>query len=179
MFSCFKSILEHPNGITYDGVDADEKILYVMRQSFITNIPWIFMVIVLSISPMFLLPTLPDFISVSFRLVLVIFWYLVTFGFGFQRFLNWFFNVYIVSDKKIVDVDFHGIMYKNISEAPLRSIEDVTSTVKGFFGVIFNIGDVYIQTAAEQREFEFTNIDNPSKVRDLISDLVAKKRRER
>ena len=172
-----KSILENPKNITYEGEDKDEHILYVFRQSFITNIPWLLIATLLLIIPAFLLPLVPPFIHESFRLPIVLFWYLIVFGYSFQHFLNWFFNVYIVSDKKIIDVDFHGILYKNISEASIKSIEDVTSTVKGLVGVVFNIGDVYIQTAAENREFEFNNVDNPSKVRDLISDLVARKRR--
>lgn len=100
------------------------------------------------------------------------------FGFGFilQNFLNWFFNVYIITNKKIVDVDFHGILYKNISEAPLRNVEDVTSNVSGALEVIFNYGSVYVQTAGERREFEFENVSHPAKIRDIISDLVAKKK---
>jgi hypothetical protein len=71
-----------------------------------------------------------------------------------------------------VDVDFHGILYKNISEAPLRNVEDVTSNISGALEVIFNYGSVFIQTSAEKREFEFENVKNPSKIRDIISDLV-------
>jgi hypothetical protein len=84
----------------------------------------------------------------------------------------WYFNVYIISDKKIVDIDFRGFLYKNISEAPIKNIEDVTSNVSGLFGTTFNFGYVDIQTSAEKREFEFENVSNPSKIRDLIADLV-------
>lgn len=171
-----KSILKNPKGISYEGEDKDEKILYVFRQSLLTNIPWLFITFIMLVSPLFLVSMLPSFISYELKFLLVVFWYLVTFGYTFQRVLNWFFNVYIISNKKILDVDFHGFLYKNISEAPLKSIEDVTSNVKGALGVIFNIGDVYIQTAAEKREFEFTKLDDPSHVRDLVSDLVARKR---
>jgi len=171
-----KSMLENPIDIRYSGEDPDEKILYVFRQSFLVNIPWLFFSIVLCFAPFLILPLVPNFINPGFKFSSTLFWYLIVFGYGLQNFLNWFFNVYIISNKKIVDVDFQGILYKKISEAPLKSIEDVTSTVKGIVGVVFNIGNVYIQTAAENREFEFDFLDNPSKVRDIISDLVAKKR---
>lgn len=71
-----------------------------------------------------------------------------------------------------MDFDFHGVIFKNIAETTLDNIEDVTSTVRGAFGIIFNIGEVKIQTAAEKPEFEFSHIDNPAAVRDIISDLV-------
>jgi hypothetical protein len=70
-------------------------------------------------------------------------------------------------------------MYKNISETTLDNVEDVTSNVTGALGMIFNIGDVFIQTAAERREFEFHAVDDPSRVRDLIADLSAEKRNDR
>ena len=73
-------------------------------------------------------------------------------------------------------MDFNGVLYKNISECTLNNIEDVTSNVIGTFGILFNIGDVFIQTAAEKSEFEFDNIDNPAKIRDIISDLVVEAR---
>jgi len=51
-------------------------------------------------------------------------------------------------------------------------VEDITSTVSGATQMIFNYGNVVIQTSAEKREFEFEAVSNPAKVRDLISDLV-------
>ena len=56
----------------------------------------------------------------------------------------------------------------------MDNIEDVTSNVAGALGVTFNIGALYIQTAAEKREFEFGGVDDPSRIRDILSDLVAK-----
>jgi len=174
-----KSLLENPPHTSYEGEDKDEVILYVLRQSVWTNVGWIIGATLLVFVPFFVLPLLPDFITVNLKLTMIMFWYLVLFGYTFQRFINWFFNVYIISNKKIIDVDFHGILYKNISEASLSSIEDVTSVVKGAMGVTFNIGDVLIQTAGESREFDFEGVDNPSKVRDIISDLVSQHKRKK
>lgn len=177
------SFQKNPKNTCYDGEDHDEKILYVVRQSTLTTIPWLFMVGVLAAIPLFLDPFLRSFrynnqplVNLAFLTVLTLFWWLFTFGFFLFNFLNWFFNVYIITNKKIVDIDFHGLIYKNISEATLFNIEDVTSVVKGAANMIFNIGDVYIQTAGEIREFDFMNVHNPSKLRDIISDLVAEKR---
>lgn len=170
------SFLEKPENITYSGEDKDEAILYVFRQSFIVNIPWMIVIVLMIFAPFVIWPFIPDYISAGFKFSASLFWYTVTFGYFIQHFFNWFFNVYIISDKKIVDVDFQGFLYKKISEAALSSVEDVTSTVKGAMGVLFNIGNVYIQTAAENREFEFDGVSDPSRIRDIISDLVANKK---
>lgn len=181
--SILSAYIEKPEKTFYAGEDRDEEILYVLRKSRITTFTWLGITAILLITPIILDPAMrsvtlqvePVF-SLTFLFIATIFWYLISFGYFFQNLLNWFFNVYIVTTKKIVDVDFHGIIFKNISEATLENVEDVTSTVRGTFGVIFDIGDVYIQTAAERREFEFTQVDNPAKIRDIISDIVAEKR---
>ncbi len=173
------SSLKDPSNIKFDGEDSDERILYAFRRALITNFDWLFVSVLLVLTPIVAQTILslasPDALAevpTSFILVLMAFWYLFTAGFIFQNFLNWYFNVYIITNKRIVDIDFVGLLYKNVSEAPLRSVEDVTSNIGGTTRVIFNYGSVLIQTAAEKREFEFTDVANPSKVRDILSDIV-------
>ena len=155
-----KSFIQNPKGVKYSGEDNDENILYIFRQSFLINIPWIVGSFLLLFVPFIVIPFVPSFINLSFIFSTTLFWYVFIFGYVFQQFMNWFFNVYIITDKKIIDVDFQGISYKKISEASLKSVEDVTSSIDGPFGITFNIGNVYIQTAAENREFEFDNDDS-------------------
>lgn len=178
MSSLFKSFVKNPNRVHYDGEDPDEGIIYLFRKSFFVNLGWMFisaiMVIIPSVTSWFYSEDFLTSIGISSNLVRVslIFWYLCIFGYILHNGLSWFFNIYIVTTKKIVDIDFRGLTYKNISEAPIRNIEDVTSNISGFLGTIFNYGSVEIQTSAEKREFEFESVSNPSKIRDIIADLV-------
>lgn len=175
----FSSRLKQPDNIAFDGEDSDEHILYVFRRALLTNADWLFISILLVLTPL-VAQTILAFASsetmsqvpTRFLFTVNAFWYLFTVGFVFQNFLNWFFNVYIITNKRIIDIDFIGLLYKNISEAPLSSVQDVTSNVSGTLQVIFNYGNVLIQTAAEKREFEFSDVANPSAVRDILSDIV-------
>ena len=114
------------------------------------------------------------------RIVFIInaFWYVFTFGYIFERFINWFFNIHIITDKRIVDMDFDHLLHRNITDAPMRNVEDITYTISGAIQTTFNFGDVSIQTAAEQRELEFHQVANPAKIQDILSDLVANYRRK-
>lgn len=177
------AFLKNPSKTSYDGEDHDEHIKYVLRASWLLQVPWLFAVLVLIISSIIVIPFLANLeikgenvFNAMHLMLITAFWYTGTFGFFLQKFINWFFNVLIITNKKIVDVDFYGILYKNISETTLDNIEDVTSTVSGAIGVIFNIGNMFIQTAGEKREFEFDGLDNPSKIRDLLADLVAERK---
>ncbi|OGC48319.1 hypothetical protein A3F07_01170 [candidate division WWE3 bacterium RIFCSPHIGHO2_12_FULL_38_15] len=184
MINPFSSRVTNPKSSRYDGEDQDEQILYVLRKAFITNYKWILTTVFFALFP-FLLNYFflslngrtPDFIPARLIFIVNIFWYLFLFGFVFANYINWYFNIYLITNKKIIDMDFVGILYKNISEAPLSNIEDVTSNISGAFGTIFNIGHVLIQTAGEKTEFEFYNVSNPSKVRDILSDFVMEERK--
>ncbi len=168
----------------YEGKDADENIIFVIRRSSITNFPWILTAFVLAFVPFFADPLLHSLqsngdplLSGPFLGALTMFWFLFTFGYFLTNFLNWYFNILIVTNKKIIDMDFNGLTYKNISQTTLDNVEDVTSNITGPFGTIFNIGTLLIQTAGEQHEFEFTDMADPTTISDAIGDLVANRKR--
>ena len=180
MAQLFKSLIRNPDRTTYEGEDSDEKILYVIRRSFWAVIPSLTFIAILTLIPMVFFPYLYSLniklalgIKSGFIASLNIFWYLFTFGYLFGVFVNWYFNVFIITNKKIVDFDVRGLTYKNTSETALRNVEDVTSRVTGTLGTVFNIGEVFVQTAGEEREFEFSMMDSPSEIRDIISDLIS------
>lgn len=173
------SKLRHPTHTRFEGEDSDEKILYIFRRSFVTNFDWMAVALLLLTVPFVVDIILLQAnnatraaISPFFIFVVHVFWYIFAFGFIFQNFINWFFNVYVVTTKKIIDIDVVGFLYKNVSEASILNIEDVTSNISGAKRMIFNYGDVMIQTAAETKEFEFADVANPNKVRDIISDIA-------
>ncbi|MFA5776678.1 MAG: PH domain-containing protein [Patescibacteria group bacterium] len=173
--------IREPRGVHFDGQDNEERIILFLRQHFIVNIKWVFITAVL----FFIIPIF-DFLlgfggtSVSqimpgkYYFVLRFLLALFTFGYFFENFLSWYFNSYIVTNKRVVDIDFYGITHRRFSEAPLRNIEDITNNISGFGPVVFHYGDVSIQTAAEAREITFENVPNPDRVQDTVSDLISK-----
>ena len=86
----------------------------------------------------------------------------------------------IVLESKYSITEFSELLYlaQMLSNSSFRVLTfnhtGLNSPSSSSFEVIFNYGSVYIQTSAEKREFEFENIPNPAKVRDIISDLVTK-----
>ena len=168
-----------PKNVKFDSQEKGEKILFLLRRHGITNMPWIIIAAVLSTLPVVFfrsidLRALPEQIPFGFIPVMVTSWYLITLGFCFESFLNWYFNVDIITNKRIVDIEFWGILYRRVSELEYSNVEDVTYTVSGLPATIFNYGDVFIQTAAEKREFEFHAIPRPDLIHDKITDLVQK-----
>jgi hypothetical protein len=175
------SLIKNPKNTSYEGKDNDEVVIMLIRQSLVSVLGWLISGAFFFIVPLFLIPFLSNLqyegervFNTLFLLSFTAFWYLSLFGYLFERFLSWYFEVLLVTNKKIIDIDRGAT---NISETFLSNIQDVTSKMTTVLGQVLNIGSIHIQTAAEREEFEFHLVDNPSMVRDAISDLVAKKGR--
>ncbi|OGE37853.1 hypothetical protein A3B45_02775 [Candidatus Daviesbacteria bacterium RIFCSPLOWO2_01_FULL_39_12] len=172
----FPSFVENPQNCSFEGQDADEKILLLLRAHPITNLSWIISAFLLVLLP-FLIPSSLFFLKVDtsflpplYGLVLAVINYLLVAVIVFEGFLYWYFNVFLVTDKNIIDVDFNSILFKNIDMAPLKNIEDVSSSISGLMQSIFHYGNVFIQTAGAARNFEFNNVSQPDRVADFILD---------
>lgn len=81
-------------------------------------------------------------------------------------------NVHVVTDKRILDIDQTGLFSQTLAEITFDSIEDVSSSVNGFFGTLLNYGTVEVQTAGEKENIVLENIPGPHAVEKLIFDQL-------
>ncbi|MEK7571518.1 MAG: hypothetical protein AAB553_04535 [Patescibacteria group bacterium] len=166
-----------PQGLSFVNQEEDEIIILFLRRHIITNVPWVLAVVLLCfIPPLFslltLLPTaLPLDIPPSLLFVITAFYYLIVFAYAFSQFVSWFYNIGIVTQKRLVDLDTSNILEHNTAAANFSELVDVKFTQNGFFQSFFNFGDVHLQTEAFRANFEFIAAPNPTKVTDIISDL--------
>lgn len=86
-------------------------------------------------------------------------------------FVDFYLDVYIITDRRIVDISQNGFFKRQISEVNLRQVQDVNAGVDGFFATILHFGVVKIQTAAELPNFIFESIPHPYEVSKKIIDL--------
>lgn len=176
-----KSFIPKPNKISFEIQDHDEKIILVLRQHPITQIKSIaFLFFAFFFVPWLVqVSGLLSFLPSPFNVAFYIFLFVLFLGMAFRCFLLWFFNVYIITDERIIDVDFLSMIYKNISTAKLENIEDVTKKTSGISASLFDYGTILIQTAATKNEFEFEHVPHPAKVVKLLNELVIEEERER
>lgn len=169
-FSAFSLL---PLNFQFDVQHSEEQVLLLMRQHFVTQAGWIFLCVLLlflpSIVPIF---SFFSFLPASFLTVLTFTWYFLVLGYALERFIVWYYNVYIITNERIVDVDFYSLLFKRVSEARLDRIEDITSASGGVVQSFFDYGDVMIQTAAEVPEIEFEKVPHPDLVTKLVSELT-------
>jgi hypothetical protein len=169
-----------PDKLHFESKEDEEEIILFLRQHPIVNLKWIIISIFMILAPSVLtfFPLL-SFMPPNFQVVAVLIWYLLTTAYVLENFLDWFFDIDIVTSERIVDFDFSNLTYKKVSDADLDKIQDVTYATGGVLRTLLNYGDVLVQTAAEVSEFDFLAVPSPDKVTKIINELKLKKERER
>lgn len=98
----------------------------------------------------------------------VSYWLCLWMGF-FVGWTNYYLDVLVVTDKRLIDIEQVGLFSRDVAEVRLENIEDIKVRVSGIIPSLLKFGDVEIQTAGEFREFIKRNIPEPYIVRDAIS----------
>ena len=165
----------YPDDVDFETKSDQEKIILLLRQHPIINVKWILITLLLLTGPTLLeVFGVFSFLPTGFPLVITLAWYLVTSAYAIESFFDWYFNVYFVTTKRVVDVDFFNLINKKVSDAEIDKIQDVSYTTGGVLRTLLNYGDVFIQTAAEVSEFKFEAVPNPEKVSKILDDLTQK-----
>jgi hypothetical protein len=178
-----------PAGLTVEVLDKDEQILLLVRRHIITNIRWVLISLAMAIAPVFagILP-LFDMLPSRFIFATIILWYLLVVAVILEGFLNWYFDMFVVTDERIIDIDFENLIYRNITSTKIDRIEDVTYNVSGAIPSFFRYGNVLIQTAGAgvvkdnqdtSAQIEICKTPHPSKVAKLVNELILEEEQEK
>ena len=150
-----------------------------MRRHWIIVLRLIVMAVVLLLAPIFVYYGVPVIQSPmgsdSIFTLWILFassYYLFVFLFLFNNFLNYYLDIWIITNDRVISVEQKSLFSRVFSEKELDTMQDITSSVKGFLPTMLNYGDVYIQTAAEKERFIFKQIPNADDVARRISNLV-------
>ena len=161
--------------VKFDSQEEGEKVYLLVRSHPFTQIGWIltsvFLIISLFISNFFI----PNFLNLEQILLFNLFFIIFIFSHIWFNILNWYFNVGIITNKRVVDIDFYAVLYKEITNAQLGKIEDVTIKSGGFIQSFFDYGSVFMQTAGTEVNIEFVDIPHPSDTVQLINKLLSKR----
>lgn len=173
------SFLVRPKVFTFDTRDDEEEIILVLRRHWFTNVRWILLFIFMLLAPALLsFVPLIGFFPGRYQMVFILFWYLITFAIAFENFLSWYFNVFIITEERVIDIDFYNMLSKKFSEAKISMIQDVTSTQGGVSQTLFNYGTILIQTAAEIPVIRIEHIPNPALVIKVLQQMRGEEEQE-
>jgi len=162
----------------FQGQHENERVLRVIHRHWFNILTHLFIVFALSflvIGSLSFFPTLfpettptsslPLFLFVQNTLFIFLWLY------GFLVWLDYYLDVWIVTNERIINIEQKGLFTRRISELRLARVQDVTTTVNGFVSTVLNFGDVHVQTAAEEEHFVFRQVGDPFAVKDEIMRL--------
>ncbi len=163
----------------FPGQRKGETISLIIRKHKLVLISEILIVLFLALIPiifffMIAASSFPAFLEYPYNRIYVLF-SLVFYGFlwigSFVIWIDYYMDVWIVTDERLIDVQQIGLFGRVVSELDLRRIQDITSEVNGILETVFGFGDVYIQTASEDKRFKMKSIPHPVETRRKITEL--------
>ena len=167
-----------PFKVHLDGQEPTEHIVLLLRQHWIVLLKPMLIIAALILVSTLTFPyanTILDNPATAARYAMsasILLW-VIAFTLGVTAFVKWFFTIDIVTDERVVDLDFLNPFRHNYAEAALDRIEDVSHVHKGALSTLFDYGTVTVQTAGAKVDIEFDNIPRPRDVQDVLLDLVS------
>ncbi len=169
-----------PRKVKFETQEKKEKILVLLRQHWATQLSWMLMALLMVFLPLSLtVVPMVTFMPVNYQFMTVVMWYLLTLAYLYEKFITWFFHVFIITDERVIDVDFYNLLYKEVSDTKIDNIEDVTYRQGGVLRAMLNYGDVEIQTAGEKQEFKIESVPEPHKVAKILNELKLEEEHEK
>ena len=169
-----------PKRVHFETQEAKEKIILLLRQHWFTQVGWVLAVVAMLFLPLvFNVIPIIDFLPDNYRFMAVLVWYLLIIAFIYEQFLSWFFDVWLITDERVVDIHFSNLLYKQVSETKIDNIEDVTYNQGGVIKAMFDYGNVSLQTAAEQKLFEIKDVPSPNRVVQVLNELKLEEEEEK
>lgn len=91
-------------------------------------------------------------------------------GLGVRRYVLWYYTGLLITDRRVVDFDQHGLFERTLTEASMDTIEDVNISQRGVLAVTQGFGTLYIHTKGSKPDIEVTGLPHPEKVLDIIAN---------
>lgn len=165
----------------FKGQEDREKVLLVLHRHWF-DILCQFLLIIAMLFLLFgsffilprIFPNLMNNINRPFFFFLENLFFLLAWIILFLVWVDYYFDVWIVTDQRIVNIEQKGLFSRVVSELELEKIQDITTDVKGVIPTFLNYGDLQVQTAAEEERFQFHNIPDPYEVKNIIMNLHKK-----
>lgn len=109
----------------------------------------------------------PDMLSTALTLAYVT-WLLILWIFLFVLWTDYYLDVWVVTNKRIFDIEQFGLFRRGVSVFRLNRIQDLTIETHGLIATVLGFGDIHVQTAGADEDFIMKGIRNPVRIKRII-----------
>lgn len=156
----------------------DEHVLIVARRHWFVFFRDIVGIALLFFIPFFAIPILGVFITAGtpaavipsgFGFFFASFWALILWQMLFARWTDYYYDIWIVTNWRIVDIEQKGFFNRDTATLlNLDKVQDVATRLNSVIGNLLGFGDIQVQTAAAHREFVFKEASRPIEIEKTI-----------
>lgn len=167
--------------------DHDEKIIFEVRKHWIVFWSEVFALILIALAPLsltslFAVESWNGVFSYTGMISLFIFfyalWLLLCWVIVFVLWTNYYLDVWIITDKKILNIEQHGLFKREVVVLHLDKIQDITYMVNGFVATTLNFGNIRVTTAGREAEFVMRGVPHPALVQAKINEALIEHKKE-
>src|SRR3990167_5983038 len=94
--------------------------------------------------------------------------YLFTWLLVYHDWVDYYLDVWIITNERILDIEQHGLFSRVISELAIENVQEVRNTVKGFLATFLKYGDVHVQSSSAEKTVIFSGIPDPVETAQTI-----------
>jgi uncharacterized membrane protein YdbT with pleckstrin-like domain len=159
---------------------SGETVVYTVRKHWFVLLGPILLALLILFLPLFFLSfNIPEgFISIKvsdadrtgsilwiFYLTILLFTWISL----FVRWTQYYLNMWIITDKRVIEAQQNGFFNREVSSIPFDKIQDIIIETKGLFPTIFNFGSLEIETAGDKEgKFIMHTAALPNKAKEMI-----------
>lgn len=154
-------------------LNEDEKIITAVHRHWIVVARKMTLVILLLVPLIGILISVPRAPREFAGLILyaVVIYFLFVIFLVFRLWIDYYLDMWILTDKRLIDVEQTGLFQREVSEIPLFRIQDVTVSIPGFAATFLKFGSITIQTAGG-KDFYIHEISKVYEIKDLIMEQI-------
>lgn len=156
-------------------LEENEEIIKVIRKHWL---PMVFSIIIsffVAIIPVFIFALLKNALFSDLtlhNLYIIIFFYIIYLIFVwisiFVSWINYYLDIWVLTNKKLIDIEQIGLFSRKVSSIRLDRIQDVEIEVLGIVDTFLKKGNIRVQTAANNEDFIIRSASNPEQIKQLI-----------
>lgn len=131
--------------------------------------------IISAVASVFLLPFVSPYLYLLISGILVVLMFISTII--IKSIIDWYFNFYIATNRRIIEVSYKPLSSREISEVLLDQVKctEIDSRVEGVINEFLDIGDVIVtfDRPTHQEEFVFENVSDPKKIETHLENAFS------
>jgi len=165
--------------------DEGEKIIKIVRKHYFVIMPTVLLTFFLAMAPFLLFSFLgSDFLSIEPEIKDVVFdflakwkvfgysiWFLLLWVTFFMKWTNYYLDMWIITNKHIIDVDQKSFFHREITSFRYEQIQDITIETNGLVQTFLKFGTLHIQTAGQGNNIIIKDAHYPEEAKTLILQL--------